>query len=247
MLLIQIEPPHDKTNKMACAPSEDLDQPGHWPSLIRVFAVRMKKAWVLNYGLIAQRRLCPMAVRADMASAKMTRSWAWIIARFCPNRECSFIIESIIHQSFHHCIVLKMMWSHERLDLSVVWLRILQMHMHSHSEGSGMRLFVWSCLFLQIWAASWQNQQNDLCPQQRLLYACASTWRYLGSFATHSVHSKDSSDWVDAQADMSLCWAHMLFCCFCHEVAYFVWANIEGSCKTADAQAHLSLRCLPMS
>ena len=33
-------PPHDKTNKMARAPSEDSDQPGHLPSLIRVFAVR---------------------------------------------------------------------------------------------------------------------------------------------------------------------------------------------------------------
>ena len=33
------EPPHDKTNKMACAPSKDSDQPGHLPSLIRVFAV----------------------------------------------------------------------------------------------------------------------------------------------------------------------------------------------------------------
>ena len=31
-----IEPPHDKTNKMACAPTEDSDQPGHLPSLIRV-------------------------------------------------------------------------------------------------------------------------------------------------------------------------------------------------------------------
>ena len=27
-------PPHDKTNKMVCAPSEDSDQPGHPPSLI---------------------------------------------------------------------------------------------------------------------------------------------------------------------------------------------------------------------
>ena len=34
------EPLHDKTNKMACAPSEESDQPGHSPSLIRVFAVR---------------------------------------------------------------------------------------------------------------------------------------------------------------------------------------------------------------
>ena len=41
---ILFEPPHDKTNKMACAPSEDSDQPGQPPSLIRVFAVRMKKA-----------------------------------------------------------------------------------------------------------------------------------------------------------------------------------------------------------
>ena len=40
---------HDKTYKMACAPSEASDQPEHPPSLIRVFAVRMKKAWVLSY------------------------------------------------------------------------------------------------------------------------------------------------------------------------------------------------------
>ena len=51
------EPPYDKTNKMACAPSEDSDQTGHPPSLIRVFAFRMKKAWVLRYPLSAQRRL----------------------------------------------------------------------------------------------------------------------------------------------------------------------------------------------
>ena len=49
--------PHDKTNKMACEPSEDSDQPGHPPSLIRVFAVRMKKVWILSYPLTAQRRL----------------------------------------------------------------------------------------------------------------------------------------------------------------------------------------------
>ena len=69
------EPPHDKTNKMACALSEDSDQT-RWGSLccaheeslgpklpikrtaktlirlgslVRVFAVRMKKAWVLSY------------------------------------------------------------------------------------------------------------------------------------------------------------------------------------------------------
>ena len=39
-IITVIEPPHDKTNKMAYAPSEDSDQPGHPPSLIRIFAVR---------------------------------------------------------------------------------------------------------------------------------------------------------------------------------------------------------------
>ena len=57
MLKYVHEPPHDKTNKMACSPSEDSDQPGHLPSLLSVFAVRMKKAWVLSYPLSAQRRL----------------------------------------------------------------------------------------------------------------------------------------------------------------------------------------------
>ena len=46
-----------QTNNMACAHREDSDHPGHPPSLIRVFAVRMKKAWVLTYPLSAHRRL----------------------------------------------------------------------------------------------------------------------------------------------------------------------------------------------
>ena len=46
-----------QNQQSGCAASEDSDQPGHPPSLIRVFAVRMKKAWVLSYPLSAQRRL----------------------------------------------------------------------------------------------------------------------------------------------------------------------------------------------
>ena len=54
---VTIEPSHDKTKKMACVPSEDSDQPGHPPSLIRASAVRMKKAWLPSYTLSARRRL----------------------------------------------------------------------------------------------------------------------------------------------------------------------------------------------
>ena len=51
---------------MACASIEDSDQLGHPPSLIRAFAVRMKKAWTLSYPLSAQRRLWADA-QADLS------------------------------------------------------------------------------------------------------------------------------------------------------------------------------------
>ena len=51
---LKYESVHDKTYKMACVPSEDSEQPGHLLSLIRVFVVCMKKAWVLSYPLSAQ-------------------------------------------------------------------------------------------------------------------------------------------------------------------------------------------------
>ena len=72
------EPQHDKTNKMACAPSEDSDQLGQSTSLIRVFAVRMKKAWVLSYPLSAQRRLW-----TDWADAQADLSLRWVNMPFC--------------------------------------------------------------------------------------------------------------------------------------------------------------------
>ena len=46
-----------QTNKMTCAPSKDSDQPGHPPSLIRLFHVCLKNAWVPSYPLGAELRL----------------------------------------------------------------------------------------------------------------------------------------------------------------------------------------------
>ena len=59
------------------APSEDSDQPGHPPILIRVFAVRMKKPWVLSYPLSAQRRLW-----SDWADAQVDLSLRWAHSHF---------------------------------------------------------------------------------------------------------------------------------------------------------------------
>ena len=63
LMSIKKRAPSWQNQQCGCAPSEDSDQPGHSyqpghpPSLIRIFAVRMKKAWVLSYSLSAQRRL----------------------------------------------------------------------------------------------------------------------------------------------------------------------------------------------
>ena len=40
-----------------CVPSEDTDQPGHPPSLVRVFTVHMKEASILSYPSSAEQRL----------------------------------------------------------------------------------------------------------------------------------------------------------------------------------------------
>ena len=39
----------DKAYTMTCAPSEDSDQPAHRRIPIRVFAVGVKKLWVIGY------------------------------------------------------------------------------------------------------------------------------------------------------------------------------------------------------
>ena len=65
--MIWAAPRQNQTN--SCAPSEDTDQPGQSPSLIRVFAVCLKKPWVLNFPLGAQRRLWSdwMDAQADVS------------------------------------------------------------------------------------------------------------------------------------------------------------------------------------
>ena len=49
------------------------DQPGHPPSLISVFAIPMKKAWILSFPLSAQRRLWSDWVDAE---ADLSLRWA---------------------------------------------------------------------------------------------------------------------------------------------------------------------------
>ena len=72
------EPPHDKTNKMTFVPSEDSDQPGHPPSLIRVFAVRSVGSLEPSFASGGQRWLW-----SDWADAQVDLSLRWAHRSFC--------------------------------------------------------------------------------------------------------------------------------------------------------------------
>ena len=71
MTSAKYEPHRDKTNKMACAPSEDSDQPGHQLSTWR-------KPWSFANLLSAQRRLW-----SDWADAQADLSLRWAHIPFC--------------------------------------------------------------------------------------------------------------------------------------------------------------------
>ena len=87
--------------------------------------------------------------------------------------------------------------------------------------------------YLELWNLSQRTTKPTkwhVCPAktQFSLGICSvwsesslSTWRKL-SLATFYLLSTQWglwSDWADAHADPSLCWAHMLFCRFCHALA----------------------------
>ena len=87
------EPAHDKTNKVTCSSSKDLDQPWHPSSLIRVFAVCMKKAWVLSYPFSLQRRLIRLCHCAGW-SYSLLNAHAIMLVLSC----CGSILELSIHE-----------------------------------------------------------------------------------------------------------------------------------------------------
>ena len=182
------EPPHDKTNKMACAPSEDSDQPGHPPSLIRVFAVRMKKAWVLSY---------PLGASKDSYQTGRMPSLIWVSAGrtvilLVLSWGDSIINMKIKHHPNHHLrtasrqktVVLNIFYCAQ-----IFFCAPMLFGLHSGS------------LSTDKWAAAWQNQQNVLCVQRRLISLgirpawseySLSACRSLRSLATQLAHSEDS-------------------------------------------------------
>ena len=90
---------------------------------------------------------------------------------------------------------------------------------------------------LNIWAAAWQNQQNDLCAQLRLRSAWASAQFDQSLRCPHEEtldpqlpieHKvKTLIRRADAQADLSLRWAHMSFCWFYRAAAHIRFSEMK--------------------
>ena len=109
----------------------------------------------------------------------------------------------------------------------------------------GWFVFAWCTRYfigfvmLQInnWAATWQNQQNECAPSEDSDQPghSLSAWRKLGSLATHWAQSEDWSDWADAQADLSLRWAHTHFVGFV--MSWLIFRTVTGSIWLQDRTA----------
>ena len=79
----------DMTKQIKWVCAQQRDQPGHRPSLIRVFSVRMKNSWALSYLLRAQRRLW-----SDWADAQADLSLRWAHTHFV-----GFVMSRLIYHS----------------------------------------------------------------------------------------------------------------------------------------------------
>ena len=102
---------HEKTNKVACAPRDDSDQPWQSPSQIRVFAVRLKGCEGSKLALCWQWRL--WSDWAD-AQADLSRRWAHITLCWF-SRVTAQIISELSSWTFLSAVI-------DIADISTNWL-----------------------------------------------------------------------------------------------------------------------------
>ena len=155
------EPPHDKYNTMACAPSEESDQPGHPPSLIRVFAVRSVGSWGPNVSSCGQRRLW-----SDWAVILFVLSWGGSYVRNMINSGTSIRATAHVHRSQTSALC------SSSLELSV---KIFYLGFYGQA-----RLFHFWAESLIRWAKTgdpWEKPSDH--PQAEL--GLSHTWPELGS------------------------------------------------------------------
>ena len=95
------EPLHDKTNKMTCAPSEDFDQPGHLPSLIRASLVHSMDSQGPIVNVCSWRLIrlggCPGRSASSLAAKVILFVLSWMM-----NRLIHFARKEELHHETRH-------------------------------------------------------------------------------------------------------------------------------------------------
>ena len=141
------------------APSEDSNQPGHLPSLIRVFAVCTKKAWVLRYPLSTQRRLIRLGGCPADLSLCCTHSHFVDLSSDGSN----MFEHWIVHQAKTQISLgIRPVWSES--SLCTQWVAKDPSFLHADSEDSDQTLpFSWFCHELaHIIRAHYNSQLHKL-------------------------------------------------------------------------------------
>ena len=118
---------HDKTNKVSMRPAKTQISLGIRP-VWSVFAVRMKKAWVLSYPLSAQRRLW-----SDWADAHAELSLRWAHSHFV-----GFVMSGLIWETFQ-CFLRKRKYkcTWKTIDLRLTMEMYFKMKVRSQSIMAG--------------------------------------------------------------------------------------------------------------
>ena len=178
---------------MTCAPSEDSDQPGHPPSLIRVFAVRMKKHWALTYLLSAQWRLW-----SDWADAQADLSPSWAHMPFC------FFFHAAAHIIYHQDLRRR---GRRRIINIMCHLLASVVHLSWANEPHRDKTSKMAC------APSEDSDQAGHPPSLIRVFAVRMKKPCVFSYPL-SAQRRLWSDWTDVQADLSFRWAHSHFAGF---------------------------------
>ena len=196
---------------MTCAPSIDSDQPGHLPGLIRVFAVRMKKHWVLSYPLSTHWRFW-----LDRVDAQADLCLRWVPWSFC--LFCHVVAQMLSLQQYVwawlDCTVIAGIFK----TLVMVALKFPILYQAQIDNNCIITLSVWAvtrvyyymqyssftCTYILTFEPL-QPKQNGVCPVWSESSLCAQ-WA-----AISCGQRRLWSDWADAQADLNLRWVHSPF------------------------------------
>ena len=160
-----------QNQQCSCGPSKDSDQPGHPPSLIRPFAVRMKKHWALSYLLYAQQRLWSdwADAQADLSSLGAP-SFCWFcheVAQFFSNVQVfsGFVLQERCCRSRSACNVTARIGDH----MYMCWMfRVFcrkQKAIFFCSQACSAFIYCMHCLWLCL--ENDQMYRSRMCPMYK--------------------------------------------------------------------------------